>query len=132
MPVVSDFKVSGNGLPKTFVRNVWRKVFPGKPLPDVMVLRMSEAEWSKLMQDYDEHVAKCGNPELRAKAAIREWGRNVEADGCSLRIDGDAYLVAIRIEFLDASNTLEDVLEHELGHIGRGDCEGTWKEEEAA
>jgi len=115
--VISDIEVVGKSINRRMIRNVWQRLFRNKPLPTIWALRVSPQEFQRVWLALDEHNRKSGDAMCTARAMIREHGGLVVPSAGVCKVQG-GYLVLVRT---DSAWPLVHDLEHELGHIARGE-----------
>ncbi|MGD6806710.1 MAG: hypothetical protein ACQCN4_07100 [Candidatus Bathyarchaeia archaeon] len=113
--LVEDLDMQGELIPRKLLAAAWKKLSNG-PLPRVKALRLSDEDFNHALQH-----RRCLEDELRE---IEEWGRVLSTKGTDACIfnaedtnDAD-YIILIR---QNPYHTLEEIIDHELGHIARGD-----------
>ena len=102
-------------IPKWKLAAAWRKI-SGKPMPKIKAIRLSDDDFNKALQN-----RRCLEDELRE---IDEWGQVLPTKGTDACVfnaedtDDADYVILVR---KNPYHTLEEILEHELAHIARGD-----------
>ena len=117
--VITNLSISGEKISKKKLRHVWHALYPGRPMPDIIAIRVSKEEFKNFMDILRRHDEKVGAKDFIDFTMKDEWGETVEGSACSCR-HGKGYLVLVR---LDSPRSLEDELTHELQHIGSGDLD---------
>ncbi len=102
-------------IPKRKLTAAW-KTLSRKPFPKVKMLRLRDDDFNHVLQH-----RRCLEDDLRE---IEEWGRVLSTKGTDACIfnaeetDDANYIILVR---QNPYHSLEEVIEHELGHIARGD-----------
>lgn len=115
MATIDGFNVSGKSIPKKQLVSIW-KMLTSHPFPKVVAYRLEDEDF-----EYVLRLKKCRDDERRE---MEEWGRVLSTrgtDACVFNAEENAevdYVILIRDNPYHDSRA---VLEHELGHIARGD-----------
>jgi hypothetical protein len=115
MITIEGVKVKAKMITREKAFSLW-KTLTRKPFPRIAAFQLNDADF-----DYAIKLRKCRDDERRE---IKEWGRVLSAKGtdacvfnCEEFPDVD-YIILIRE---NPYHGLEEILEHELSHIARGD-----------
>jgi len=115
MITIEGVKVKAKMITREKAFSLW-KTLTRKPFPRIAAFQLNDADF-----DYAIKLRKCRDDERRE---INEWGRVLSAKGtdacvfnCEEFPDVD-YIILIRE---NPYHGLEEILEHELSHIARGD-----------
>lgn len=112
---IDGFKVRGKPIPRVRLVSIWTKL-SRKRFPLVAAFQLEDWDFSRFINS-----RKCVDDEGRE---ILEWGRALSArgtDACVFNADKCAdvdYIILVR---KTPYHNLEDILEHELSHIVKGD-----------
>jgi hypothetical protein len=102
-------------IPKRKLTAAW-KTLSKQPFPKVKMLRLSDNDFNHVLQH-----RRCLEDDLRE---IEEWGRVLSTKGTDACIfnaeetDDADYVILVR---KNPYHSLREIIEHELGHIARGD-----------
>jgi hypothetical protein len=115
MVCVEGFRLKVERVSKKQLVSVWKKL-TDKPYPKIKALILTDEDFDHVM----EH-RRCLEDQLRE---IEEWGRILPTkgtDACIFNAEDTAdadYVILIR---QNAYHTLDEIIEHELTHLARGD-----------
>jgi hypothetical protein len=112
---IEGLKVRGRVIPKKKLISTWKRL-TREPFPMVVALQLEDPDFDQIIQ-----LRKCSDDEIRE---LKEWGRLLTArgtDACVFSadefVDSD-YIILVRQH---PYHTLDEILEHELHHIVKGD-----------
>jgi hypothetical protein len=112
---IEGLRVRGNLIPEKKLVSTWNRLTE-KPFPTVTALQLEDSDFDKIIQ-----LRRCSDDERRE---LEEWGRLLTArgtDACVFSADDLAnsdYIVLVRKH---PYHSLDEILEHELHHIVKGD-----------
>jgi len=115
MITIEGARVKAKMIPRKKIISIW-KTLTKKQFPKVSAFQLEDNDFN-----YAIELTKCRDDERRE---IEEWGRVLSArgtDACVFNANESAdvdYIILIRKK---PYHRLEEVLEHELSHIARGD-----------
>jgi hypothetical protein len=115
MIVVDGIEAKARAIPRKQLLSIW-KTLTAKTFPKVKGFRLNDRDFEHVIR-----ARKCKEDERRE---IREWGRVLSTrgtDACVFNADEPAdvdYVILIRE---NPYHRFEEILEHELSHIARGD-----------
>jgi len=115
MITIKGTKIKAKMIPKKKITNIW-KTLTKKPFPKVSAYQLEDNDF-----DHTIKLTKCRDDERRE---IQEWGRILSAkgtDACVFNANESADADYIILTRKNPYHNLEEVLEHELSHIARGD-----------
>lgn len=114
MVVVNGRMVKTKALPRHRLLSIWKRLAK-EPFPKVRAFQLKD-------DDFDDFVkmTKCRDDERRE---MQEWGRVLSArgtDACVYTSDNSnvEYIILVRE---NPYHAIEEILEHELSHIAKGD-----------
>jgi hypothetical protein len=112
---VEGLRVRGRVIPEEKLLSLWSRLTE-KPFPSVIALQLEDSDFDRIIQ-----LRKCSDDERRE---LEEWGRLLTArgtDACVFSADeftDSGYVILVRE---NPYHTLDEILEHELHHIVKGD-----------
>jgi len=115
MITIEGIEVKATTIPKEQLVSIW-KTLTKKPFPRVKAFRLEDTDFDRLLQ-----LRRCRDDVSRE---LEEWGRMLSTrgtDACVFNADESSdvdYIIVIR---KSPYHAFEEVLEHELSHIARGD-----------
>ena len=115
MVLVEGFKLKAKQISKKQLVSTWKKL-TDRPFPKIKALMVSDDDFDHIMQQ-----RHCLEDDLRE---IEEWGRILSTkgtDACVFNAEQAAdadYIVLVR---QNPYHSLEEIIQHELSHIVRGD-----------
>ncbi len=115
MTSLEGLELQAEKIPQRQLVAAWKRLSE-KPFPSVKMLRLSDEDFNHILQH-----RRCLEDEVRE---IEEWGRILPTKGTDACIfngeEGDDadYIILVRE---NPYHTLEQIIDHELGHIARGD-----------
>ena len=113
--LVEGLEMRAQRVPKWMLESAW-KTLSTKPFPNVKAWRLSDDNFNRVL----EH-RQCLEDNLRE---MEEWGRVLSTHGTDACVfngeksDNADYVILIRKK---PYHTLQEIIEHELAHIARGD-----------
>jgi hypothetical protein len=115
MITIEGAKVKSKMIPREKIFSIW-KTLTRKPFPRVAAFQLEDNDF-----DFAIKLRKCRDDEQRE---IEEWGRVLSAkgtDACVFNCDEFPDVDYVILTRENPYHNLEEVLEHELSHIARGD-----------
>ncbi len=115
MVLLEGLEMKVERIPKSRLTAVWRRL-SNKPFPKVKALRLSDENFEHVL----EH-RHCPEDSMRE---IEEWGRILSTKGTDACVfnadeaDDSDYVILVR---RNPYHSLEEIIQHELTHIARGD-----------
>jgi hypothetical protein len=112
---VEGLKVNAKIIPSKRVLSVWKSI-TRKPLPRVRAFQLEDSDFDRVVR-----LRKCREDERRER---EEWGRVLRTEGtdaCVFNADETSDVDYVIIVRKNPYHRLEEVLEHELTHIAKGD-----------
>ena len=112
---VEGIRVKARVIPKTRLIASWKKLSE-KPFLRIGAFQLSDSDFDRVIK-----CGKCREDEMRERL---EWGRVLSVEGtdaCVFNADAFAafdYVILVRE---NPYHSLDEILEHELAHIVRGD-----------
>jgi len=113
---VEGVRIRARVIPRMRLLAAWKKVSK-EPFPRIGAFQLSDGDFDRVMM----LGQKSEEDELRE---LVEWGRVLSVEGTDASVcNADAfvgvdYIVLVRE---NPYHTLDEILEHELGHVARGD-----------
>ena len=117
MIIVNGRRVRTKALPRQRLFSIWKRLAK-EPFPRVRAFQLED-------NDFDDFVrkTKCRGDERRE---MEEWGRVLSAkgtDACVYTLDDPSNVEYIILVRENPYHTIEEILEHELSHIAKGDLQ---------
>ncbi|MBE3115938.1 hypothetical protein IMZ68_01915 [Candidatus Bathyarchaeota archaeon] len=115
MVLVEGFKLKAKQISKKQLVSTWKKL-TDRPFPKIKALMVSDDDFDHVMRQ-----RHCLEDDLRE---IEEWGRILSTkgtDACVFNAEQAAdadYIILVR---QNPYHSLEEIIQHELSHIARGD-----------
>ncbi|MDR0372201.1 MAG: hypothetical protein LBI79_01360 [Nitrososphaerota archaeon] len=115
MVELEGLEMQAEYIPKRQLSEAWKKL-SNKPLPNVKMLRLSDEDFNYVLRH-----RRCLEDDL---CEIEEWGRILSIKGTDACIfngqetDDVDYIILVR---QNPYHSLEEIIQHELGHLARGD-----------
>jgi hypothetical protein len=117
MIMVDGRRVKTKELPRQRLLSIWKRLAK-EPFPKVRAFQLED-------EDFDDFVkmTKCRGDERRE---MEEWGRMLSAkgtDACVYMSDDSSNVEYVILVRENPYHTVEEILEHELSHIAKGDLQ---------
>ena len=115
MVLVEGFKLKAKQISKKQLVSTWKKL-TDRPFPKIKALMVSDDDFDHVMRQRN-----CLEDDLRE---MEEWGRILSTkgtDACVFNAEQAAdadYIILVR---QNPYHSLEEIIQHELSHIARGD-----------
>lgn len=113
--LVEGIKLKAKQISKKQLVSTWKKL-TDRPFPKIKALMVSDDDFEQIMQH-----RHCLEDDLRE---IEEWGHILSTkgtDACVFNADQAAdadYIILVR---KNPYHSLEEIIQHELSHVARGD-----------
>ena len=114
MITLEGIKVQAKAIPKQHLLSTWRKL-TNKPFPKIKAYQLKDTDFNRVIC-----LRRCVEDELRE---LEEWDTILTTEGtdaCVFNTEkaGVDFMVLIREH---PYHTVDEILEHELAHVLRGD-----------
>lgn len=112
---VEGISIRGRVISEKRLVSIWNRL-TGKPFPMVVAFQLEDSDLDRVIQ-----LRRCRKDETRE---LEEWGRLLSArgtDACVFNADEFADLDYVILVRKNPYHALDEVLEHELSHIAKGD-----------
>jgi hypothetical protein len=113
--VVEGLKINGKHIDAKKLTKAWKKL-SNKPMPKIKALKLSDEDFDQIIQN-----RHCIEDDFRE---IEEWGRTLSTTGTDACVfntnetEDAEYVILVRE---NPYHTLDEIIDHELSHIARGD-----------
>jgi hypothetical protein len=115
MVTIEGIKVNVKHISKSQLTSAWEALTP-QPFPKVKAYQLKDDDFNRIIT-----LRRCPEDELRE---LKEWDTILTTDGtdaCVFNVDESAGFDFIIIVRERPYHSLEEIIEHELSHIARGD-----------
>ena len=112
---IEGLHVKGKSFSRKQLLSIWKRLSE-EPFPKVKAFLLDDTDFDRVLE-----MRRCGDDEIRE---IEEWGRILSlkgTDACVFNPEGSSdfdYVVLVR---QNPYHEIDQILEHELSHIVRGD-----------
>ena len=115
MVTIEGIKINAKHIPKSQLTSAW-KTLTTQPFPKVKAYQLKDDDFNRIIT-----LRRCHEDELRE---LQEWDTILTTEGtdaCVFNADVSAGFDFIIIVRERPYHSLEEIIEHELSHIARGD-----------
>jgi hypothetical protein len=116
---VEGVRVRGTPISQAALKAVWRTL-TSKRFPRVVALQLADDAFDAVL----ERMRMSDSGRANARREVTEWGRTLSTggtDACVFDTDGCLGVEYILLVRARPYHRLDEILEHELAHIARGD-----------